>query len=373
MMSPASLLQQLVRIPSVNPRERDEPAESAIADYVARWSADAGLEVELQPVLPGRPNVLVRLPGRDRSRTLLLEAHLDTVEVEGMTVEPFGGKIRDGRLYGRGACDTKGSLAAMLTAIAELKRSGSSPIDVLLAATMDEEYGYRGVSAVVGRGERLAAAIVGEPTDLNLVIAHKGSARFRVTTHGRACHSSMPWAGDNAILRMADLLQFVRLEIEPEAAARTHPRVGPATFCVSLINGGIAVNTVPANCTITVDRRTLPGEEPSAVWEEYRRRLEALAPGQITVHEPMLDFAMDTDPAEPIVQTLAAAVRGTGLPAEIRGVNYGTDASKLARAGIPAVVFGPGSIAEAHSAGEYVELSQVEAAATILIETILTF
>jgi acetylornithine deacetylase len=373
MRSPASLLQQLVRIPSVNPRDRDEPAESAIADYVTRWSADAGLEVELQPVLPGRPNVLVRLPGRDRSRTLLLEAHLDTVEVEGMTVEPFGGEIRDGRLYGRGACDTKASLAAMLTAIAELKRSGSSPIDVLLAATMDEEYGYRGVSAVIGRGERFAAAIVGEPTDLDLVTAHKGSARFRVTTRGRACHSSMPWAGDNAILRMADVLQFVRREIEPEAAARTHPRVGPATFCVSLISGGIAVNTVPATCTITVDRRTLPGEEPRAVWEEYRRRLEALAPGQITVHEPMLDFAMDTDPAEPIVQTLAAAVRGTGRPAEIRGVNYGTDASKLARAGVPAVVFGPGSIAEAHSAGEYVELSQVESAAAILIETIRTF
>ena len=372
MMSPSSLLQQLVRIPSVNPRERDGPAEAAIADYVARWSAEARLEVELQPVLPGRPNVLVRLPGRDRSRALLLEAHLDTVEVEGMTVEPFGGEIRDGRLYGRGACDTKASLAAMLTAIAELKRSGSSPIDVLLAATMDEEFGYRGVSAVVGRGERFAAAIVGEPTDLDLVIAHKGSARFRVTTRGRACHSSMP-AADNAILRMADVLQFVRREIEPAAAARTHPRVGQATFCVSLISGGTAVNTVPATCTITVDRRTLPGEEPRAVWEEYRRQLEALAPGQITVHEPMLDFALDTDPAEPIVQTLAAAVRAAGLPAEIRGVNYGTDASKLARAGVPVVVFGPGSIAEAHSAGEYVELSQVDAAVAILIETIRTF
>ncbi len=373
MMSPASLLQQLIRIPSVNPRERDEPAESAIADFVARWSADAGLQVEVQPVLPGRPNVLIRLPGRHRSRTLLLEAHLDTVEVEGMIVDPFGGAVRGGRVYGRGACDTKASLAAMLTAMAELKRSGSSPIDVLLAATMDEEHRYRGVSAVIGRGERLAAAIVGEPTELDLVIAHKGSVRFRVTTRGRACHSSMPWAGENAILRMADVLQLVRHEIEPEAAARTHPRVGPASFCVSLINGGMAVNTVPASCTITVDRRTLPGEEPRAVWEEYRHRLEALSPGQITVHEPMLDFAMDTDPAEPIVQTLAAAIRGAGWPGKLRGVNYGTDASKLARAGVPAVVFGPGSIAEAHGAEECVELNQVEAAVAILIETIRTF
>ena len=369
----SSLLQQLVCIPSVNPRERDEPAESAMADYVARWAAEAGLEVELQPVLPGRPNVLVRLPGRDRSRTLLLEAHLDTVEVEGMTVTPFGGEIRDGRLYGRGACDTKASLAAMLMAIAEVKRSGAAPSDVLLAATMDEEYRYRGVSAVIDRGERFAAAIVGEPTELDLVTAHKGSARFRVTTRGRACHSSMPAAGDNAILRMADVLQFVRGELEPEATARTHARVGAATVCVSLISGGTAANTVPATCTITVDRRTLPGEEPRAVWEEYRRRLEALVPGQITVHEPLLDFALDTDPAEPIVQTLATAVRAAGLPAQIRGVNYGTDASKLARAGVPAVVFGPGSIAEAHSAGEYVELRQVQAAVEILIETIRTF
>ncbi len=373
MTSPASLLQQLVRIPSVNPRERDEPAESAIAEFVARWATDAGLEVEVQPVLPGRPNVLVRLGGRDPSRTLLLEAHLDTVETEGMSIDPFGGEIRNGRLYGRGACDTKGSLAAMLAAVAELKRSGSCPIDVVLAATMDEEFAYRGVSAVVGRGERFAAAIVGEPTGLDLVTAHKGSARFKVTTHGRACHSSMPWAGDNAILRMADVLQLVRREIEPEAAALTHPRVGQATFCVSVIQGGVAVNTVPAECTITVDRRTLPGEEPRRVWEGYRRRLEAAAPGHITVHEPMLDFALDTDVGEPIVQALAAAVRRAGFAGRIRGVDHGTDASKLARAGIPAVVFGPGAIAQAHSAEEYIELGQVEAAVAILLDAMRTF
>jgi acetylornithine deacetylase len=174
----------------------------------------------------------------------------------------------------------------MMAALAELARTGPPPTDVLLAAVVDEEYQYRGVSALLDRDTRFAAAIVGEPTELDLIVAHKGSVRFPVTTLGVACHSSTPWEGDNAITRMTDLLQLLHREIEPEVAAKSHPRVGQATFCVSLINGGSAVNTVPARCTIHVDRRTLPGEDPLTVWQGYRDRLEGLAPGHITVGDP---------------------------------------------------------------------------------------
>ena len=369
-----SLLQRLVAIPSVNPRDTDSPAEAGMADFVAAWLRGAGVEVEIQTVLPGRPNVLGRVRGRDRSRIVLLESHLDTVEIDGMTASPFGAEIREGRLYGRGACDAKGPLAAMMLALAALARDAPPPVDVMLAGVMDEEHRYRGVTALLERGEPFAAAIVGEPTDLDLIIAHKGCVRFTVTTHGRACHSSNPWEGDNAIMGMADLLAFIRRAIEPEASAAVHPRVGPATVCVSLIQGGSAVNSVPATCTIYLDRRTLPGEEPLAVWAGYRDRFEAIAPGKITVGEPYLvDYAMDTDAASPVVRALEVAVRGIGRPAAVRGVSYGTDASKLARAGIPSVVFGPGSIRQAHSADEWIELRQVEEAATILVRTIRAF
>ena len=372
--SSASLLQQLVRIPSVNPRGGPSPAEAAIGAAVAGWLRDAGLEVELQTVLPGRPNVLARVRGRDRSRIFLLESHLDTVETDGMTIPPFAAEIREGRLFGRGACDAKGPLAAMMLAMAELASGAPPPVDVMLAAVMDEEHQFGGVTALLARGESFAAAVVGEPTELDLVVAHKGCLRFGVTTHGRACHSSNPWEGENAIMRMAEVLEFIRRALEPEALATRHPWVGPATVCVSLIGGGSAINAVPASCTIHLDRRILPGEEPMAVWAAYRARLEAFAPGTVSVGEPYLvDYAMATDPAEPVAQQLEAAIRRAGRAAEVRGVNYGTDASKLARAGIPAVVFGPGSIRQAHSAEEWIELRQVDEAAAILVAVVRAF
>jgi acetylornithine deacetylase len=364
------LLQQLVSIPSINPRGKALPAEADMAAAVADWLRKRGIGVEIQEVLPGRPNVLARVPGRDQSRTLLLESHLDTVEVDGMTVDPFGGVVKDGRLYGRGACDDKGPLVAMMLALAAFANE-RPPVDVVLAAAMDEEHQFKGISHLIAQDDKFVAAIVGEPTEMELIIAHKGVLRFTVTTLGRACHSSTPWEGENAIQRMAAVLDYIRTEMEPAALAKTHPRVGPATWAATLISGGAAVNTIPDTCTIHLDRRLLPGEEPAGVWAEAREAFLRLIPDRITVGDPyLLDYALETDPASPIVEMLGRAVRRAGFPGTIRGVNYGTDASKTARAGIPSVVFGPGSIRQAHSADEFIEIDQVEAAAGILVNVI---
>jgi acetylornithine deacetylase len=368
------LLQQLVSIPSINPRGKEVPAEAKMAEAVAAWLRARGISAEIDPVLPGRPNVLARVPGRDRSRTLLLESHLDTVEVDGMTIDPFGGAVRDGNLHGRGACDDKGSLTAMMLALARLAQGPPPPLDVALVGAMDEEHQFRGVAHLVARDRNFVAAIVGEPTELDLITAHKGVLRFTVTTRGRACHSSTPWEGENAIYRMTEVLDCVRRKLEPAAMAKSHPAVGAATWCASIIHGGVAVNTVPEACVIHLDRRTLPGEEPADAYAEAKTALEALGPAWVVVGEPYLvDHALETDPRSPIVQTLGGAVRRAGFPGAIRGVNYGTDASKTARAGIPSVVFGPGSIRQAHSADEFIELRQVEAAVSILVDAIQHF
>ncbi|MGI5836312.1 MAG: M20 family metallopeptidase [Chloroflexota bacterium] len=364
----ADLLQRLVRIPSVNPRGDNAPAESEIASFVRGWMEMQGIPARLEEVLPGRPNVIATLEGVDTSRELLLEAHLDTVEVAGMLEDPFSGRIDGSRLYGRGACDTKGSLASFMLAIADLQKRGiKPPVSVTLAGTMDEEHLFRGVNQLIKSRGPFFAAIVGEPTDLALVVAHKGMVRYQVSTLGKAAHSSTPWEGDNAIERMAEVIGFIKRELEPETGQKRHPLVGPATLCISLIRGGTAINVVPEHCTIDIDRRTLPGEDPEAVWNEHKARLESFMPGHLVVEEPLLlDPAMETDQNSPIVRALADEVRKAGREARIAGVNYGTDGSKIALQGTDTVVFGPGSIQQAHSALEYIELDEVVEAAKIV-------
>lgn len=371
----ADLLQGLVRIPSVNPRGGNASGEGDLASFVRRWMEERGIPAQLQEVLPGRPNVVARLEGVDTSRSILVEAHLDTVEVAGMVGDPFDGRIEGNRLYGRGACDTKGSLAAFMLAVADLARRGAKPpISVALAGTMDEEHLFRGVGHLLRESGPFAAAIVGEPTGLDLVVAHKGMVRFQVATTGRAAHSSMPWDGDNAIERMADVVDFVRTTLVPEAEARSHPLVGPATLAITLIQGGTAINVVPERCTIDIDRRTLPGEDPEAVWRGYKQRLEALMPEHVSVAEPLLlDHAMEVDANSPIVRGLAEEVRRAGREARITGVNYGTDGSKIALQGTPTVVFGPGAIQQAHSAVEFIDLDEVVAAARIVARLLERF
>ncbi|HEX4213399.1 MAG TPA: M20/M25/M40 family metallo-hydrolase, partial [Candidatus Dormibacteraeota bacterium] len=280
----ADLLSRLVRIPSVNPRDTPRPAEREAAGFVARWLEAAGLEVRQQDMGGGRPSVLARLAGEDRGRTLLLESHLDTVEVDDMTVAPFDPKIEGGRLYGRGSCDAKASVTAFMLAVSRVAAGGQRPaVDVALATVADEEHHHGGIDHLLDGGLRAEAAVVGEPTRLRMVIAHKGGVRFRVIVHGRAAHSSQPWNGDNAIDRMAEVLDHIRLRIQPRLLERTHPLCGPPTLTVTQIEGGLGINVVPSTCTIAVDRRTVPGEEGEDVFRELAASLESVGPGRVEV------------------------------------------------------------------------------------------
>lgn len=343
-----------------------------MADFVAAWLEDAGLEVRVEEVLPGRPNVIARLAGRHAGRAVVLEGHMDTVEVDGMTKPPFDGTVRNGVLYGRGSADAKGSLAAFMLALREVAGSHVvPPTDIVLAAVVDEEHRYRGVLHLLHTQPSLVAAVVGEPTRLRMITAHKGCLRFAVRTVGESAHSSEPWNGENAIDTMVDVALFLRDTLAPEAAARAHPLVGRGTICPAVIDGGTAINVVPASCALLVDRRTLPDEDPAAVWAGYRERIESLVPGRIRVEPPLLTSpGLDTPGDSPLVLTMAEVLRRHGLEAAPMGANYGSDASKLWGYGIPSIVFGPGSIGDAHSAEESIDISEVREAASVVADLV---
>jgi len=249
-------LADLVSINSVNSSYEGGPGEGEIAVRVKSFFDARGIETWTQQVFPGRPNVIARIPGRDANRRIILEAHMDTVSVKGMSIPPFEPRIEDGKLFGRGSCDTKAGLATMMHAVAELKEQGiTPPCEVWLAAVVDEEYSFRGVVKLC-EGLTAAAAIVAEPTELRAVIASKGVLRWRIHVRGKAAHSSKPHLGINAIQHMARVILAIE-EDHQRLSARQHPLLGPATCNIGVISGGVQVNFVPDLCTIELDRRLL--------------------------------------------------------------------------------------------------------------------
>lgn len=374
---PIETLAALVAIDSVNPAYGG-PGEAGVAAFVRGFFARHGVDSFAQPVLPGRDNVIAVVPGRDRSRRVVLEAHMDTVSAAGMAIPPFEPTIREGRLHGRGSCDTKGGLAAMMHALVDLRADPSPPpCDAWLAAVIDEEHEFRGVSAVC---RSLAAewACVAEPTGLRIVTATKGVLRFRIAVSGRAAHSSRPHQGVNAVVHAARLVAAIDALHAGLAAAPLHPLLGPATGCVSMIAGGVQINIVPDACGIWVDRRLLPGESPAAVLDDYRRLIDAEVARdptfQATVEPPLLvDEPLFTPTDAAVVRLAGEAARAAGLPADPIGVPYGSDASKLSRHGIPSIVLGPDSIEQAHSATESVDCGQVRTARLLYADMIRRF
>lgn len=370
-----SVLRDLVSIRSTNPMGRDlsgpEYTESAMADYVQSFLRRFGAEVEREDVFPGRPNVIGRLTAAGgRAPTLMLEAHMDTVLVENMSIDPFDPVIREGRLYGRGSCDTKASLASMMVAMKRVSSRARRPsIHVVLAATMDEEFQFSGITHALKKGIRGDFGVCGEPTDLDLVIAHKGAVRWKIHTTGRSTHSSRCDEGINAIYRMARILtaleRFHQTVLRPRPV---HPLVGGPTLSVGRILGGQTVNTVPDWAHIEIDRRLIPGEDPEVAMAEVESYLKAQP--EINFEFQMADPFMISPPmeiaeSERVVQAAASACRAINGRARAVGVPYGTDASKMVASGVPTVIFGPGNILQAHSADEYVEVRQVELAAHI--------
>ena len=369
------LLADLVRLPSVNPMGRtDLPAhlvhESRGTDDLEAHLRDLGVPVERQPVAPGRDNLVARYtPPTAPPFTVLWEAHQDTVPVDVMNIDPFAADVRDGKLFGRGACDVKAGIACMLAAFARLVREkppGSAA--VVLAFTVDEEHTFLGVQHLIRSGVRADGAVIAEPTGLNIVDAHKGVVRWQIETPGVACHSSRPDRGVNAVYRMARLLRGVEEYAGRLAASRTDPRLGPPTLSVGTVSGGVSPNTVPDRCRIDIDRRLLPGEDPAAAVAD----LDAFLRADTGIDYP---FATERKLACPplgavgsgdLVRRLGRAIDGVAGSHEVVAVPYGTDASTIAEAGVPAVVFGPGDIAQAHTKDEWVELGAVEQAAEVL-------
>jgi len=350
-----------------------------LAEYVARFFQRNSIPFELQPVFEGRPNVIGRLEGKPGGRTLVLEAHMDTASELGMCKPPFQ-PLRDGnRMHGRGSCDTKAGLAAMMHALKLVRDSKLQPrASVWLVAAVDEEHSFRGVVKFLEKGVKADGAIVAEPTGLETVVASKGVLRWRIRTRGRAAHSSKPNLGVNAVTKMAKLVAAMVERLPASFQKRSHPLLGSPTLNVGVIQGGLQVNQVPDSCTIEVDRRLLPGETKESVYGELESLVAELRATdrdlEVEMEPPMLeDYPLETSPAERIVQTVLKTSQEVAGRAGLVGVPYGSDASKLARAGIPSVIFGPGNIDLAHAADELVELDQVRLAAEIYARTILEF
>ncbi|MDI3340061.1 MAG: M20 family metallopeptidase [Sphaerobacter sp.] len=373
------LLVQLVAIESVNPAYPGPASgEAALARFVADFCRAAGAEVRTREILPGRPNVVATLRSGRPGPALVFEAHLDTVGILDMGEAALRPRIAGDRLYGRGACDVKGGLAAMLAALAGLApRRSELPQDLVLAAVIDEEATFQGVRGFLDEGLPIGAAVVAEPTDLRVVVAHKGCVRWRIRTVGRAAHSARPDEGLNAIDQMAEVVRALRVELQPRLATRCHPLLGRPTLSVGTIAGGTGVNVVPARCVVEVDRRLIPGETAASALAEVDAVLAELRRAQpwVTVEreEPsIVDGCLDTPPDAAIVQAALAACRQAGYPGEPTGVPYGTDASKFAARGIPSIVLGPGSITHAHSAHEFIPLTELHHAVAIYSQIALS-
>jgi acetylornithine deacetylase len=342
------LAAELVRIDSVNPDLVPGGAgEGELARFVAGWLEDVGLEVEVEEAAPGRPNVVGRARGSGGGATLLLNAHMDTVGYDGMEA-PLDPRIEEGRLYGRGAYDMKGSLAAIMVAGAEAAHAGLLG-DVLVAAVVDEEVFSIGAEAVARR-YRADAAIVAEPTELRLVVAHKGFVWMEIETKGRAAHGSRPDLGKDAVVGMGGVLTGLGALAEALLDNPLHPLLGNGSVHASLISGGVELSTYPESCVLSLERRTVPGETIELVEGQVREIADGAEVRTTFVREP---FEVRED--EPVVQ---AVLRHAGGP-EVVGAPFWADSAVFAAAGIPTVVFGPGGEG-AHAQVEWVDLAELE-------------
>ncbi len=409
-LEPVETLQRLIQTPSVNPMggplSSPDFGESRLTDLLQSLCEQHGWPWLRQRVHPGRENLVACVYGSPQpsegGELLLWDVHQDTVPVGGMSIDPFGGEVRDGCVYGRGASDVKGSMAAMVAALSCAGEHSSSPSErgsgsqirptIVIAFTVNEECGFTGACALcdLWSPERQAsaeiaggtisptqlfphppdAAIVAEPTQLNVVVAHQGVVRWRCHTVGRAAHTSRPDLGVNAIYAMAQVVQAIeRYHANLSKTAFEHPLCGRPSVCVSTIHGGVGVNTVPDRVTIEIDRRLGPEERPDAAYEDVIHYVQSTANTGACRVEHDSPFMKGTGLSDrynrPVAEKMAMLAHSMGRASEIVGVPFGTDAAAISTADVPTIVFGPGLIAQAHTADEFIAIKELELGAEI--------
>jgi acetylornithine deacetylase len=362
------LLASMVSIESVNPTfSGDGGGESKVMEYLTFVAAVFGFSVRRLPVANRGENLLV-ICERDPNRPwVLFDSHIDTVSADNMVIDPFGAVIHDGKLWGRGSCDTKGSGAAMLWALHEHARAGEYLSNVAVLFSVDEEVAMRGIRSFIDNdystlGFGRPGVVIGEPTRLRLVVAHNGMCRMRVRTRGVAAHASCPAAGKSAISSMARIITGLEQGYIAELD-RSDELTGRAQCSINTIRGGSAANVIPDLCEVEIDRRMVPGEDPDEVVAGLRSALSS-----IRQTFPEIDYEMDVfalsppltrNPTSPLADAVRRALSRESLPADEIGVPYSTNAGDLGRKGIDTVVFGPGDVAQAHTRDEWIDMEEL--------------
>lgn len=371
------VLREMILIRSENPFDdapREGYREKEMADYLAGHLSGQGLEVETREVRPGRPNVIGTLRGKQGRAALMLAGHMDTARTAGYP-GAYDVKVEDGRMHGRGACDMKAALSAYLGVLKALRETGTHLNgNLIVCGIVDEEYQMLGSKAIGQSGRMADQGIIGEPTNLNICPANKGRVSTKIVTRGRAAHSSVPEKGINAIDKMAKVIRAFGDYNQELLGRKPHPLCGHGRFTPGVIHGGVQVNMVPDCCELEVDRRTLPGESRESVYEELNKRIHRAAIGDpdfaYEITEPTWLIAPnDISPHEPVVAALRAAHQGIfdkdpGVEAFVAG----SDAPYM---GFPTVICGPGSIVQAHTTCEFVDLQEVAEATRLYLHAAL--
>ncbi|HEX9219737.1 MAG TPA: ArgE/DapE family deacylase [Gemmatimonadaceae bacterium] len=368
-----ALARALIQIDSRNPTlAPDSPGEGDCARALASILDDWGFTVHLIDAVPGRPNVVARL-GPPDAPALMFNGHLDVVSVEGMMHEPFAAEVRGNRIYGRGSADMKGGVAAMCAAAVK-GASADSARQILVTAVVDEEYESLGMRAVLAAGVVADAAIITEPTRLAICPAHRGFVWIDVAFRGRAAHGSRYDLGVDAITHAGLLLAELESLERTREKDTQHPLLGRGSLHASKIQGGVGMSTYPETCNLSIERRTLPGESVEKALKEITdscaslRSRQAHFDARVTLSTAQLPS--DVPLESPIVKRLRGALEREKLPVRIEGLSAWTDAALLNEAGIPTICFGPGDIALAHAAEEYVPITEIETATRVLTRVV---
>lgn len=364
-----ALARELIAIPSVNPMGKNVSgeiySEKHVAAFVHAFLHALQVDVCIEAGDPNHPNVIAKIDA-GKAETVLLEAHMDTVSHENMSIAPFDPKLENGFLYGRGSCDTKSALAVYLYAVEQMLQQGYSwKRNLILAAVHDEEYSFGGARQLAQMKLQATFAIAGEPTSLNIIHAHKGVCRFLLSTSGKSAHAALPWLGESAIYKMGKVIK--RLEAYAQRLIeKSHAELGPATMNIGRIWGGETVNTVPSSCTIEIDHRLLPGDNYNFIRSAIEQELQGIV--EYRIEPPYLEApGVYNDKNSLACRELLSACQASGWTPALKTAHYATDASILNTAGIPTIVFGPGDIEMAHTAAECIAVRDIEKAAEIIL------